>query len=87
MNLRHDALCAASEFVLAVEAFAQRHGDLVATVGEVAVSPGASNVIPGQAHLSLDVRHANDAVRQRACHELKTRAEGIDQRWSGYRTS
>ena len=77
MNLRHDALCAASEFVLAVEAFAQNRGGLVATVGEISVSPGASNVIPGQVHHSLDVRHADDAVRQRACDELKTRADEI----------
>lgn len=75
MGLRHDALCAASEFVLNVEAFARNHDDLVATVGEIVASPGASNVIPGQVHLSLDVRHAEDAVRQRSCDELKMYAE------------
>jgi allantoate deiminase len=77
MHLRHDALCAASELVLAVEAFAQRHRGLVATVGEIAASPGASNVIPGRVQLSLDVRHATDAVRRLAGDELKTRAEEI----------
>ena len=33
---------------------------LRATVGTIAVEPGASNVVPGTARLSLDVRHADD---------------------------
>ena len=77
MNLRCDALCAAAEFVLAVEALGKKCGGLVATVGEIAALPGASNVIPGETRLSLDVRHPDDAVRVRACEELKQRAEKI----------
>jgi allantoate deiminase len=77
MNLRHDALCAAAEFVLAAEAVGQNVGGLVATVGEIAALPGVSNVVPGEAQLSLDLRHPDDAVRQRACDELKKRAEEI----------
>ena len=57
MSLRHDALCAAAECVLAVEALGRSTQGLVATVGQVSVQPGASNVIPGQVTLSLDVRH------------------------------
>lgn len=74
MLLRHDALCAAAEFVLAVEALAREQHDLVATVGQLAVQPGASNVIPGQAVLSLDVRHSDDATRARARDLLHTQA-------------
>jgi allantoate deiminase len=70
-------LCAAAEFILAVEAVAQGRGGLVATVGEIAALPGASNVIPGEARLSLDVRHPDDAVRVKASEELKRRAEEI----------
>jgi len=77
MNLRRDALCAAAEFVLAVEALAQNRGGLVATVGEIAALPGASNVIPGEARLSLDVRHPDDAVRSKAGEELRQRAQEI----------
>ena len=77
MNLRRDALAAAAEFVLAVESLAQNRGGLVATVGEITALPGASNVIPGEAHLSLDVRHPDDAVRMKAGEELKQRAEEI----------
>lgn len=77
MTLRRDALCAAAEFVLAVETLAQGRGGLVATVGEIAAMPGATNVIPGEAKLSLDVRHPDDGVRVRACADLKKRAEEI----------
>ena len=77
MNLRRDALCAAAEFVLCVESLAQNRGGLVATVGEITALPGASNVIPGEARLSLDVRHPEDSVRTRAVDELKSRAGAI----------
>ena len=49
----------------------------MATVGEIAAMPGATNVIPGEAKLSLDVRHPDDGVRVRACADLKKRAEEI----------
>jgi len=87
MKLRRDALAAAAEFVLAVESLAQNRGGLVATVGEIAALPGASNVIPGEARLSLDVRHPEDAVRTKAIEELKQRAEeiaaerGVTSKW------
>lgn len=77
MNLRRDALCAAAEFVLGVESVAEARGGLVATVGEITARPGASNVIPGEAWLSLDVRHPDDTARVRAGDELKQRAEAI----------
>src|SRR5947208_9964060 len=63
MDRRRDALTAAAEMVLAVEAIATTEQGLVATVGKLEVEPGAANVIPGRAALSLDVRHADDNVR------------------------
>lgn len=77
MAARRDALCAAAEFVLAVESLGQNRGGLVATVGEITASPGASNVIPGETRLSLDLRHPNDVVRERAGDELRSRAAAI----------
>ena len=77
MSLRRDALAAAAEFVLAVESLAQNRGGLVATVGEIAAVPGASNVIPGEARLSLDVRHPDEVIRRTAIEELKLRADEI----------
>lgn len=66
MDLRYDALCAAAEVVLAVEDLAKKMPGLVATVGEISAKPGASNVIPGEVCLSLDVRHAQDSIREEA---------------------
>ncbi len=66
MPLRRDALCAAAEFVLLVEQRARKTSGLVATVGQIQVEPGASNVVPGTATLTLDVRHQTDSVRKAA---------------------
>ncbi|GCE09681.1 allantoate amidohydrolase [Dictyobacter aurantiacus] len=74
MAMRHDALCAASEYILAVEALACQTSGLVATVGKLRVSPGASNVIPGYVSASLDVRHQDDEVLARVSTELRQQA-------------
>jgi allantoate deiminase len=70
MALRRDALAGAAEFVLAAETCARADAGLVATVGSLQVSPGASNVIPAEVVLTLDVRHARDAVRRQALRRL-----------------
>jgi allantoate deiminase len=75
MELRHDALAGAADLVLAAE----RCG-VLATVGKLAVEPGASNVIPGQASLTLDVRHQRDARRRAAVASLHKKAQGIAKR-------
>jgi allantoate deiminase len=77
MALRRDALAAAARFVTAVEGHAAAGDGLVATVGDLAVAPGASNVIPGRVTLSLDVRHLDDAVREAAAAGLRDAAEAI----------
>ncbi|MEA2278710.1 MAG: allantoate deiminase [Solirubrobacteraceae bacterium] len=77
MDLRRDALTAAAQWILAVEALARAEDRLVATVGEVEVEPGASNVVPGQVSLSLDVRHPRDEVRVDAAARLRERADAI----------
>jgi allantoate deiminase len=70
MPLRRDALAGTAEFVTGVEALARRTPGLVATVGVLTVSSGAGNVIPGEVVHTLDVRHAQDAVRRRALFQL-----------------
>jgi allantoate deiminase len=70
MERRRDALVAAAVFVQAVEGYAAGTLGLVATVGQLAVRPGAANVIPGEVTLSLDVRHADDAQRLLASQNL-----------------
>jgi allantoate deiminase len=66
MHLRQDALAGAAEWMLYVEREANNQAGLVATVGTISVWPGAGNVIPGEVKLSLDVRHADDALREKA---------------------
>ena len=80
MHGRRDALAAAAEFVLAVEAHAASHDGVVATVGQVIVHPGASNVIPGVVELSLDVRHADESVRAEHTNRILERAAEISGR-------
>jgi allantoate deiminase len=78
MAFRHDALAAAAEFISVVEEVA---GDnLVMTVGEISVSPGAVNVIAGSALLSLDVRASSDEVRALAVETVRGRARQIGAR-------
>lgn len=65
MHDRHDALCAASEVVLAVEAAARASGaiDTVATVGQLTVFPGAVNGVPARVDLTVDTRDVDAARR------------------------
>jgi N-carbamoyl-L-amino-acid hydrolase len=58
---RRDALCAASEVILAIEHQAKASGstDTVATVGICEVFPGAVNSIPSRVHISVDIRDTN----------------------------
>lgn len=77
MNLRRDALAGAAEWISAVEREARAIPGAVATVGRLNVSPGASNVIPGSAAASLDVRHTNDPVRHGLVARLLRCAEQI----------
>lgn len=77
MERRHDALTGAAEFVLVVESDARQRPELVATVGQLVVDPGAANVIPGKVDLSLDVRHADDAIRVGAAEQILERANAI----------
>ena len=74
MSQRRDALAAAAHFIVGVELLGRNTPGLVATVGEISVRPGASNVIPGQARLTLDVRHALDGARETATESLRALA-------------
>jgi allantoate deiminase len=77
MSLRQDALCAAAEFIVSVEHLARKTNGLVATVGQIRAEPGASNVIPGKATLTLDVRHQKNTVRLGSCAALQKLARRI----------
>lgn len=73
MSIRKDALAAAARWMTYIEDATRVHGpDLVATVGTLQCSPGAVNVIPGEVHLTLDIRSPQNA-------SLETLLEGLLQ--------
>jgi N-carbamoyl-L-amino-acid hydrolase len=55
MDLRRDALMAATEMMLEIRDAAIEHGAL-ATFGTLSVENGSQNVIPGKVYLTLDLR-------------------------------
>ncbi|WP_051292238.1 allantoate amidohydrolase [Acetobacter nitrogenifigens] len=60
MEMRRDALAAASEIVLGIEAYAnQSEGRLRATVGKSEAFPGAINIIPGRVAFTVELRSAD----------------------------
>lgn len=77
MFLRRDALTAAAELITTIEKLARSTVGLVATVGRVEVSPGASNVIPGEVEFSLDIRHAKDGVRHATAETVISEAARV----------
>jgi ureidoglycolate amidohydrolase len=76
---RRDALCAASELILAIENAARNSGavDTVATVGICDVFPGAVNSIPSRVSLTLDIRDTNLARRNAVMRAIETVRENI----------
>jgi N-carbamoyl-L-amino-acid hydrolase len=67
MRTRHDALVAAAEIVTGVRRMtAEIGGDIVATIGNLTVSPNITNAIPGRVALSIDVRDPADTSIDRA---------------------
>src|SRR5688572_9383308 len=80
MKIRKDALACAAEWIAAVEREALTTSGLVATVGSIAVEPGAGNVVAGRAVASLDVRHPADRMREAAVERLSKAATEIATR-------
>lgn len=66
MHLRRDALAGAAELVGMVEALGQGTEGLLATVGALDVRPGVVNAVPGEVHLTVELRAPVDATREAA---------------------
>ncbi len=71
---RRDALVGAAEAITLIERRA-RESECIATVGRIEVRPGAINVIPGRADISLDLRAATDAERDEMWSSLSSEIE------------
>ncbi|HEU6444304.1 MAG TPA: Zn-dependent hydrolase [Gaiellaceae bacterium] len=70
MDVRQDALTAASEYVLEVRQRAAGIDGAVATVGQLEVFPGAVNVVPERVRLSVDARAPDSERLERLVAEL-----------------
>jgi len=81
---RRDALCAASELILAIENAARTSGsiDTVATVGMCEVFPGAINSIPSQVRISVDIRDTDLARRSGVMCAMETAVKQVRERRS-----
>jgi N-carbamoyl-L-amino-acid hydrolase len=83
MALRHDALSAAADLVLALEAAAREIGELVLTVGRLVVFPNQTNVIPGRVSFRIDARSVDEdrlataRAAVAACAERVAAARGV----------
>ena len=65
MNLRRDALAGAARMALAVREAALADAALTTNVGRMSAFPGSSNVIPGRADFTIDLRAPDDAALDR----------------------
>lgn len=81
MMLRRDALAGAAEAMLLGETLAREtKGEVVATVGRIAVAPGATNVIPANVVVIFDIRSGSEAARAKLADALKSGARAIADR-------
>ena len=82
MPVRKDALCAAAEIVLAVEAAAKATGspDAVATTGVCRVHPGAINSVPSKVTLMIDIRDVNREPRDQSVRAVHAAIEEVSAR-------
>jgi beta-ureidopropionase / N-carbamoyl-L-amino-acid hydrolase len=82
MDDRRDALCAAAELVLAVEAAGRDEAaaDSVATSARLTCLPGAINVVPGVAEVLVDVRGVDLASMDRVVERIRVAGDAIAAR-------
>ena len=81
MRIRHDALVAAANVVAGVRGTARTlGGDVVATVGNLTVSPNIVNAIPGRVTLSIDIRDPKIETLEKARGILDRAVRGACER-------
>jgi N-carbamoyl-L-amino-acid hydrolase len=85
MEMRRDALVAASELIVAVEKVCRKYshverGRVVGTVGAIKIEPGVINAIPGSADLSVDIRSISAEAKKRVVRLVQTQIGEIARR-------
>lgn len=78
MDMRHDALVAAAQVTLAVQAIAlEQPSRPVATVGSLNVSPNAANIVPGRVELTVDMRDLSQDCLDDMTYQLSRHLRAI----------
>ena len=77
MDMRRDAAMAGAEIGLFIEKRCGGKPGLVGTVGQFNVPNGATNVVPGRAVFSIDIRAGVDAEREAAVNDVLAEIERV----------
>lgn len=81
MNARADALSAVLPLMTEIGAMAKEMTDgTVATIGVVEVLPGASNIVPGQARFTADIRSKNPASIEKMVSFIKESVKDMEKK-------
>ena len=70
MNRRSDAAAAVAELILFAEQRAAQDGDSVATVGQLVVPNGSTNVVPGRCQFTLDMLAPTNVQRDAMVNDI-----------------
>jgi N-carbamoyl-L-amino-acid hydrolase len=84
-DLRVDAGLAAALVVVHLREMAEsgEYGALRATVGEMRLAPGLTNIVPTRAVFTVDLRNPDDDAMARAEDGLETYLHELEERWPG----
>ena len=80
MDRRSDAAAAVAEVILAAEKRAAQDGDSVATVGQLLVPNGSTNVVPGRCLFTLDMRAPTNPQRDALVRDILASLKQICER-------
>lgn len=83
MSMRQDAFLGAAEFGLRARdmVLTEGSGTTVGTVGVLELKPGASNIVPESAFLTLDLRDISWDVLQRLLERTRLIAHEVAEKW------
>ncbi|EJP76151.1 MULTISPECIES: M20 family metallo-hydrolase [Campylobacter] len=79
MNMRNDALVAASHIIIAAQNFARAKKTAVATIGYAQTKPGVLNVVPGEVRLGVDIRDIDKSDLEALDRELRAFVQDLSQ--------
>lgn len=77
MCLRRDAAMAGAEIGLFIEQHCRNATNAVGTVGQFSIPNGATNVVPGKAQFSIDIRAEGDAERHAIVDNVLRKIEEV----------